>query len=118
MVEIFNFSTIGKKKKKKFEIQKNFIKEVAGTQKNLNWKFFEHFQGNLPKTMFFRSCDFIFNFIALFSKMRRSILTLPVILSFMTFFVAGTFLVELHLDDVIEVLLVVGLSFFTKLVDK
>ena len=44
-------------------------------------------------------------FFILFSEMRQSISTLPVILSFMNFCVARTFLVELHLDDVFEVLL-------------
>ena len=61
--------------------------------------------------MFFRSCDFIFNFFEIFSKMRHSILTLPVILSFMKFCVARTFWVERHLDVVLQVLQVVGSKF-------
>ena len=44
--------------------------------------------------------------------MRQSILTV------MKFCVAQTFLVELNLDDVLEVLQVVGYFFFTILVDK
>ena len=36
--------------------------------------------------------------------------TLPVLLSFMTFCVTQIILVELHLDDDLEVLLVVGLK--------
>ena len=43
--------------------------------------------------------------------MRLSISTLPLVLSFMKFFVAQTFWVEFPLDDVLEVLLVVGLNF-------
>ena len=43
------------------------------------------------KTMFFRSCDFIFNFFAFFSKMRQSISTLPLILFLMKFCVTSTF---------------------------
>ena len=43
--------------------------------------------------------------------MRHSILTLPVILSFMKFCVVRTFWVERHLDVVLEVLQVVGLKF-------
>ena len=43
--------------------------------------------------------------------MRHSILTLPVILSFMKFCVARTFWVECHLDVVLEVLQVVGSKF-------
>ena len=39
---------------------------------------------------FFGSCDFNFIFFAIFLKMRQTILTLPVILSFMNFFVAQT----------------------------
>ena len=50
--------------------------------------------------MFFCSCDFIFNFFPIFSKIRHSISTLPVILSFIKFCVARTFLVERHLDVV------------------
>ena len=77
--------------------------EVTGPKKST---VFERFQSKLPKTMFFRSCDLIYNFFALLSKMCQSKSTLPVILSFMKFCVAGTFLV----DDVLEVLLVVGLK--------
>ena len=65
--------------------------------------------------VFFRSCDFNFNFYVIFSKMRKSISTLLVILCLRKFCV--NFLVELHLDVVLEVLLVVGLDFLT-LVDK
>ena len=58
--------------------------------------------------MFFGSYDFILNFFAIFLKMRLTILTLSVILSFMKFCVARTFWVERHLDVVLEVLQVVG----------
>ena len=62
--------------------------------------------------MFFCFCDFIFDFFAIFSKMRPSISTLSVILSFMKICVARTFLVERHLDVVLEVLQVVQGSKF------
>ena len=66
--------------------------------------------------MYFRSCDFIFNFFAFFTK--NSISTLSVILFFMKFCVAQTFWVERYLDDVLEVLQVVGSTKKnTKLVD-
>ena len=42
------------------------------------------------------SCDLIFNFFAIFSKMHLSISTLPVILSFLKFCVARTSWVERH----------------------
>ena len=73
------------------------------SHRNEKRTIFERFQSNLPKTMFFRSCDFNFN--RLFSKMRLSISTLPVILSFMKFCVARTSLVKLNLDDVLGVIL-------------
>ena len=50
-----------------------------------NSRFVESFQINYSKTTFFCSCDFIFNFFPIFSKMRHSISTLPVLLSFMKF---------------------------------
>ena len=81
------------------------------TQKS---RFVESFQINKPKTTFFCSCDFIFNFFAIFSKMRHSISTLPVILSFMKFCVARTFWVERHLDVVLEVLQVGSKFLFYK----
>ena len=56
--------------------------------------------------MFFQSCDRIFLEDAPSNN-----------LSLNKFCVARTFLVELPLDDVLEVLLVVGI-FFTKLADK
>ena len=62
----------------------------------------------LPEPTFFRTCDFIFcNFL---KCARVHISTLPVIFLFYEIFVAQTFLVELRLDDVLEVLLVVGRS--------
>ena len=51
------------------------------------------------------------------SKMRQYISTLPVILSFMKFCVARTCFVERHLDDVLEVLQLVGSKKILKLVD-
>ena len=42
------------------------------------------------KKITFESCYFNFNFFAVFSKMRQSISTIPVILSFMKFFVSQT----------------------------
>ena len=59
----------------------------------------------------------VLHFFAIFSRMRLSISTLPIIFSFIQFCVARTLLVDFHLDNVLEVLLVVGLKFsFTKLV--
>ena len=53
------------------------------------------------KSMFFPSCDLIFNFYAIFSKMRiSSISTLPVIF-FMKFGLARIFFVERHLLGVV-----------------
>ena len=57
--------------------------------------------------MFFRSCDFILNFFELFTKMRQRIAAIQ---AFMKFCVAQDLLVELHIDDVLEVLLLVGLQ--------
>ena len=64
--------------------------------------FFSDPVTSLTSLHFYQKCD---------------ISTFPTILSFMKFCVARTFLVEFHLDDVIEVLLGVGLQFLTKLVD-
>ena len=58
--------------------------EVTGPQKVIFLEVLE----KLIKNNIFRSCDFIFNFSAFFSKMRQSILTLPVILSYIKFCVA------------------------------
>ena len=69
--------------------------------------------GELGTTTFFRSCDFIFNIFLIFSKISQSIPNLPVILYLMKFSLARTFVVELHLDDVLEVLLEVGSNFFS-----
>ena len=63
--------------------------EVTGPKKA---QFFERLQINLPKTLFFRPCDFISNFFAIFSKMRQTTSISPVILSFTKFFVAQTFI--------------------------
>ena len=46
------------------------------------------FSKNFPQIYFFGSCYFNFNFFAVFSKMRHTISTLPVISSFMKIFVA------------------------------
>ena len=54
----------------------------------------------------------LFNF---FQNRIQSISTLPVILSFIKFCVARALLVELHLDDVLEVLLGVGTIFLQNL---
>ena len=43
------------------------------------------------KNYFFGSCNFNFNFFAVFSKIRRSITNLPVFLSFIKNFVAQTY---------------------------
>ena len=45
---------------------------------------------NIQKINLFWSCYFNFNFFAVFSKMQKSISTLPVSLSIMKFFVAQT----------------------------
>ena len=50
--------------------------DVTGPKK---YNCFNHFQRNFPKIMFFRSCDLISNFLALFYKMNLSIATIPVI---------------------------------------
>ena len=49
--------------------------------------YFLFILSNLPKTMFFRSCDFILNFLHFSQKCVRV---------YRAFFVARTFLVELH----------------------
>ena len=72
---------------------------------------FLSFQINKLKTMFFCSCDFNSNFLAIFSKMRPSISTFRVISSFMKFCEARTFWVERHLDVDLEVLQVIGSKF-------
>ena len=89
IVEIFNFSTFGKIQKARY---KNLsYKKVKGPKKaqclNVFWVIYQ-------KLCFFCSCDLIVNFFQNFSqKCARS-----------------NFLVELHLDDVLEVLLVVELK--------
>ena len=90
-IPVFNFATFGK-------LQKKF--KSPSTQKN---EVLERLQINFEKTMFFRSCAFIFN-----------------LFSFIKYFVARIVLVELHQDDVLAVRLVVGLKFVNlqKLVDK
>ena len=65
---------------------------------------------------FFVPVTSFLTFLQFSQKMRHSILTLLVILSFMKFCVDQTFWVECQLDVVLEVLQVVG-SKFTKLVD-
>ena len=50
--------------------------------------------------MFFRSCDSIFNFFALFSEMRR--VYRPFRFVFYEFCVARTFWVKRHLDVVLQ----------------
>ena len=116
------FPPLEKKKKKKRGIEvwatKKFkrdkitgrvdiiIVHLERIAKSSNWrhrtqksKSLKSFGRNLPKNMFFfRSIDLIFNFCALFPKMRQSICTLPDILSFMKFFVTQIFFVELHLQ--------------------
>ena len=67
--------------------------------------------------VFFRSCDLTFIFFSLLSKMLQGISTLLVTLSFNEISCSSTFFVELHLDDVLEVLLEVGFD-FKKIVDK
>ena len=46
---------------------------------------------NITGKLFWGSCDFNFNFLKIFSKMRQTLYTLPVILSYMKFFVASRF---------------------------
>ena len=93
----------------KINLKGRFKRRISGEiEKKLKLKKSTIFESNLPKSMFFRSCDFVFNFFALFSKMRQSISTLPAILSLLVFCVARTCLVEPHLDAVLEVLLVIG----------
>ena len=61
-----------------------------------------------------------FYILAIFSKMRQNISTLPVISFFMKFCIAKTILVKFHLDVVLKDLQGPGLDqnfFFTKLVD-
>ena len=86
-----------------FEKIKTKMVKIEATRPQKS-KILERFQSKLPKTTFFRSCDLILNIFALFSNIS----TLPVILSFMQFCLPQIFLVELRLDDVLEVLLVVG----------
>ena len=86
----------------------HIFKKIA---KKLLWSYmthkstiFEHFQINLSKTVFFWSDDVIFKFFfKFFSKMRPSGHFV-----FMKICVAWTFLVELHLDHVLKVLMVFG----------
>ena len=70
------------------------------------------FHSNLPKTMNSSPVTSILTFCQ-FSQKCAGVYQ-PVSLSFVKFCGAGTLLFELQLDDVLEVLLVVGL----KLVDK
>ena len=60
---------------------------------------------NFPQIYFFGPCNSILTFLQ-FSQNDK--IDLPVILSFMKFFVAQTFWVERHLDVVLEVLQAVG----------
>ena len=53
----------------------------------------------------------LYLFFAIFPKIHQCISTLLVILSFKKFCVARTFWIELHLDDVLEALLVVWYKF-------
>ena len=73
MVNIYKFC-----KKEKCKKVKN---EVTG-RKNVIFGLF--IWKNL-KINFFGSCDFNYNFFAIFSKMRQTLATLPVILSLWTF---------------------------------
>ena len=86
--------------------KKSFI-SLTGPKKN---KIFERFQINLPNDVN-RSCDFILNFLTFSQKCAR------VYRPFQSFCLWNFVLLELHLDGVLEVLLVVGLK-TTKLVDK
>ena len=77
--------------------------------KKLKLKSRKSFQINLKKATFTRlHIELFFTF----SKMRQSISTITVILSFMIIFVARTFWVELHLNVVLKDLQVVGSNFF------
>ena len=134
MAEIFTFSTIEEKTSsrslsyKKFHKRQNYRKgryrlvhswenckkiriEVRGPKCSFFFIFIWTFSNEYQKTTFFCSCEFIFNCFAIFSKMRQSISTLPVILSLMQFCVAQPFWVERHLDVDLEVLLVVKSKF-------
>ena len=53
--------------------------------------FFVNLTKNFQKLCFFGSCDFNFNFFEFFSKMRQTISTLSVILSFIYFFCGQNF---------------------------
>ena len=70
---------------KKINVKK--LKMKSQERKNV---VFVSFFWKRSKIYFFGSYYFNFNFYAVFSKMRQSISTLPVILSFMKFFVAQT----------------------------
>ena len=61
------------------------------------------------KTMFFQSCDFIFNFFCFFSKMRQYIDPSGYFV-FYEICCSSNF-IDLHLDDVLEVLMGVELRF-------
>ena len=84
MAEIFNFSTFGKRKEKelqKFEQQKNSKRQIDLRYRYSLSHFWENSKSSklkfsdsyLPKTMFFRSCNFIFIFFALFWKKCTSV---------------------------------------------
>ena len=118
MAEIFNFSTFRKENERSYRSLSYKILLTEGSinscaflrklQKILKLShstkigtIFESFQSNLPKTTFICFSDFISYFFSVFKKNRPSISSLSVILSFIKFCVARTFLVDLHLNQMI-----------------
>ena len=76
-------------------------------------KFFERFQSNLPKRCISGTLTSFLPFFFTFLKNVPIISTLPVIFVFYVILCSSNFLCNLHLNDVLEVLLMVGLKFLT-----
>ena len=90
MVNIYNFVNFDPTTCRTSETFWENCKKLKCSHRNWKTSFLVYLSDKVQKIYFFGSSDFNFNFFAVFSKMRRTISTLPVILTFMTFFVVHT----------------------------
>ena len=111
------FQQLKKKRYRSLSYKKCYQKDQITGRDNLVWLIFEDpkkhnflklFQINLPKTRFFWSFDFIFNF---FFKNSPEYINPSGHFVFYKILCSSNFLVEPHLGDVLEGLLGVGLKF-------